>query len=51
VLYAVVSEQLEPFLRHAKETYARPLPKYVEKELLGRGAQQRGQSIGQGERA
>ena len=32
-LYRIVHEHLEEFLAHARETYARPLPKYVEREL------------------
>jgi Transposase zinc-binding domain len=33
VLYAVVRDHLETFLAHARETYAAPLPRYVEDEL------------------
>jgi len=32
-LYRIVHEHLEAFLQHARETYARPLPRYVEREL------------------
>jgi hypothetical protein len=35
VLYAVVAEHLDAFVRHARETYAKPLPRYVERELSG----------------
>ena len=35
VLYGVVSETLETFLAHARETYSSPLPRYVERELRG----------------
>ena len=33
VLYRIVHLHLEPFLAHARATYQRPLPKYVEREL------------------
>lgn len=33
VLYGVVREHLESFLAHARESYERPLPRYVEQEL------------------
>ena len=33
VLYRTVRETLETFLAHARETYERPLPQYVEQEL------------------
>ena len=33
VLYGIVREHLETFLSHARETYARPLPRYVEQEF------------------
>lgn len=33
VLYGVVREQLETFLRWTRETYDKPLPRYVEEEL------------------
>ena len=33
VLYALVREHLEPFLRYTREHYARSLPRYVEREL------------------
>jgi len=33
ILYALVGEHLEPFLRYTREHYARPLPRYVEREL------------------
>ena len=33
VLYRTVRENLETFLAHARETYERPLPQYVEQEL------------------
>jgi ribosomal protein S27E len=33
VLFSIVSQHLEVFLRHTRETYTRPLPKYVEREL------------------
>jgi hypothetical protein len=32
-LYRVVSEHLETFLAHARETYSKPPPRYVEEEL------------------
>jgi hypothetical protein len=35
VLYRVVRDHLETFLAHARESYARPLPQYVEQELRG----------------
>jgi hypothetical protein len=35
VLYRAVREHLETFLAHARETYERPLPHYVEQELRG----------------
>ena len=35
VLYAVVRENLETFLAHARESYEAPLPHYVEQELRG----------------
>ncbi len=35
VLHAIVREHLEPFLQHARETYSKPIPKYVEQELRG----------------
>jgi hypothetical protein len=35
VLYRVVHDTLETFLAHARETYAAPLPRYVERELRG----------------
>jgi hypothetical protein len=34
-LYAIVRDNLETFLSWARETYARPLPRYVEQELRG----------------
>ena len=33
VLYRVVRESLDTFVAHARETYERPLPRYVENEL------------------
>ena len=33
VLYRTVRENRETFLAHARETYERPLPQYVEQEL------------------
>ena len=33
LLYGVVREQLETFVRWARETYDKPLPRYVENEL------------------
>jgi hypothetical protein len=33
VLYCAVRENLETFLAHARETYERPVPRYVEQEL------------------
>ena len=33
VLHGLVKEHLEEFLAHARENYAGPLPKYVEREL------------------
>lgn len=33
VLYAVVRDHLETFLRFTRETYEKPLPRYVENEL------------------
>lgn len=33
VLYSLVRAHLETFLAHARETYAAPLPKYVESEF------------------
>jgi len=33
VLYGVVLSQLETFLAHTRETYAKPLPRYVEHEF------------------
>jgi hypothetical protein len=33
VLYWLVKEHLADFLRHAREAYAAPLPKYVENEF------------------
>ena len=33
VLYKIVSEHLEPFLRDVGDHYDKPLPKYLEKEL------------------
>jgi hypothetical protein len=33
VLYGVVRESLDTFVAHARETYERPLPRYVENEL------------------
>jgi hypothetical protein len=33
VLYRVVRETLDTFVAHARETYERPLPRYVENEL------------------
>lgn len=35
VLHAVVREEIETFLRWARESYAKPLPRYVENELRG----------------
>ena len=35
VLHKLVKEHLEEFLEHARENYAGPLPKYVERELRG----------------
>jgi hypothetical protein len=35
VLYRVVRDTLETFLAHTRETYAAPLPRYVERELRG----------------
>jgi len=35
VLYQLVSEHLESFVEHAEESYAKPLPRYVLKELRG----------------
>jgi hypothetical protein len=35
ILYRAVHETLETFLAHARETYAAPLPRYVERELRG----------------
>jgi hypothetical protein len=35
VLYALVREHLETFLEHARESYAAPLPRYVEEEFRG----------------
>ena len=35
VLHKLVREHLDDFLRHARENYAGPLPKYVERELQG----------------
>jgi hypothetical protein len=35
ILYGVVRETLETFVAHARETYAAPLPRYVERELRG----------------
>jgi len=35
VLYEVVRRHLETFLAYARETYAAPLPRYVEEELRG----------------
>jgi hypothetical protein len=35
VLYRVVRDHLETFLAHARESYTRPLPRYVEEELRG----------------
>ena len=35
VLYRAVRDHLETFLAHARESYQRPLPRYVEKELRG----------------
>jgi hypothetical protein len=32
-LFGLVKEHLEDFLRHARETYEGPLPKYVVEEL------------------
>ena len=29
VLFGIVSQHLDAFLRHTRETYARPIPKYV----------------------
>jgi hypothetical protein len=34
-LYAVVRDWLETFLAHARESYAAPVPPYVERELRG----------------
>lgn len=33
VLYGVVREHLETFLTHARDSYAKPIPKYVEREF------------------
>ena len=33
VLYRVVRESLDTFVAQARETYERPLPRYVENEL------------------
>jgi hypothetical protein len=33
VLYRAVRDHLETFLRHTRETYESPLPRYVEQEL------------------
>jgi ribosomal protein S27E len=33
VLHAIVREHLDAFVQHARENFARPLPKYVESEL------------------
>ena len=35
LLYALVSEHLEDFLQHARESYAGPLPRYVEEGSRG----------------
>jgi hypothetical protein len=35
VLYRIVRDHLETFFAHARESYARPLPAYVEHELRG----------------
>src|SRR5688572_17776041 len=35
VLHGLVRENLESFLAHARETYERPLPRYVEQALRG----------------
>lgn len=35
VLYRIVSEHLEAFLANAREHYARPLPRYVVREMRG----------------
>lgn len=35
VLYRAICEHLETFLAHARESYERPLPHYVEQELRG----------------
>ena len=35
VLYRLVKEHGAAFLRHARESYDRPLPRYVEDELRG----------------
>jgi ribosomal protein S27E len=35
ILHAIVREHLDAFLQHARDNYARPLPKYVERELRG----------------
>jgi hypothetical protein len=34
-LFGLVKEHLEDFLRHARETYEGPLPKYVVEEFRG----------------
>jgi hypothetical protein len=33
VLYGIVRDHLESFLRWTRETYEKPLPRYVENEL------------------
>ena len=33
VLHALVRDHLEEFLEHARDTYTRPIPRYVENEL------------------
>ena len=38
VLHKLVRENLEPFLAYTREHYRKPLPKYVEREPLLRGA-------------
>ena len=35
LLHRVVRDNLEEFLEHARETYAKPIPRYVERALRG----------------